>query len=154
MNKLDYVLISPKSDDDFERYYQFRWEQLRKPLDLPRGSERDALDNQSYHCMVQLSEGLSIGVGSIQPQEDNTMRIRYMAVESQYQRLGVGAKIMKNLLDYAIDNQTAKCWLNARAQAVDFYHKQGFDVIDEVKTELAVPHFKMEILLNTYKDCL
>jgi predicted GNAT family N-acyltransferase len=147
LNKLDFILTSPKSYDDFERYYQFRWQQLRKPLKLPAGSERDPLDKQSFHCMVVAAENSIVAVGSIQPLESNIMRIRYMAVGSEFQRLGIGTDIVKCLLAYAVEHQACKCWLNARSNAVIFYQKQGFELIGEVETELAVPHFKMETSL-------
>lgn len=147
LNKLDFILISPESDDDFERYYQFRWQQLRKPLKFPLGSERDQLDKQSFHCMAITDEDSIIAVGSIQPLENNIMRIRYMAVESRFQRLGIGTDIVKRLLAYAAEHQASSCWLNARSDAVIFYQKQGFKLIGEVETELAVPHLKMETSL-------
>jgi predicted GNAT family N-acyltransferase len=145
--KPDFILTSPKSEDDFERYYEFRWEQLRKPLNLPLGSERDPLDERSFNCMALNCENLIIGVGSIQSADNNTMRIRYMAVMQQLRGLGIGSEIVKSLLAYAVENRACKCWLNARSNATQFYKKQGFEVIGEIETELTVPHFKMEISL-------
>ncbi len=147
LDRLELVLTSPKSQDEFDRYYRFRWEQLRQPLNLPAGSERDQFDRISYHCMALTSENVLVGVGSIQPQENSLMRIRYMAVDSHYQRLGIGALIVKDLMAYAANHQAVKCWLNARAHAVKFYQKQGFEIIGEVETELLLPHFKMETSL-------
>ena len=37
-----YHLRVPQTEEELERYYQFRWEMLRKPLHQPKGSERDA----------------------------------------------------------------------------------------------------------------
>ena len=147
LNKLDFILISPESDDDFERYYQFRWQQLRKPLKFPLGSERDSLDINSFHCIALDNENSIIGVGSIQPVDNNAMRIRYMAVTAEFRRLGVGSLIIKKLLDHAIKRNSSKCWLNARLSAVEFYRQQGFEVLSKVETDLEVPHFKMEISL-------
>ena len=80
MNTLNFTLASPKSADDFERFYLFRWQQLRQPLNLPLGSERDSLDTQSFHCMALYKQNSIIGVGTIQPTDSVAMRIRYMAV--------------------------------------------------------------------------
>ena len=147
LNQLDFILTSPKSDNDFERYYQFRWEHLRKPLNLPLGSERDPLDTQSFHSMVVNQENSIIGIGSIQPADNNAMRIRYMAVNEAFQRLGIGSAIIRELLAYARQNRLSECWLNARSTVVGFYQQHGFEVIGEVGTELAVPHFKMQTSL-------
>ena len=142
------MLTSPKSDSDFERYYQFRWEQLRKPLNLPLGSERDPLDEQSFHCVATNDKNSILGVGSIQPADNNAMRIRYMAVMEELQRLGIGSAIVSKLLDHASKNHVSRCWLNARSTAVAFYQQHGFEVVGEVETELAVPHFKMQTSLT------
>ena len=148
LNKLAFTLTFPKSHDDYKRYYQFRWEQLRKPLDLPFGSELDPLDEISFHCMAVINQDELVGIGSIQPAEIDSMRIRYMAVNKDFQRLGIGSAIINKLLEYAIENHATKCWLNARSNALEFYLRQGFKVVAEVETELEIPHFKMETLLR------
>lgn len=147
MNQLDFILRSPQFDSDFECYYHFRWEELRRPLNLPLGSERDALDAQSFHCMAVNRENSIVGVGSIQPADNNFMRIRYMAVNAEFHRLGIGSAIIKELLAHANEKGLSGCWLNARSAAVEFYRQHGFDVIGEVETDLAVPHFRMQISL-------
>ena len=148
LNKIDFTLTSPKSDEDFERYYQFRWQQLRKPLKLPLGSERDLLDAESFHCMALDNQNSVIAVGSIQPTDSKAMRIRYMAVNAKFRRIGVGGLIINKLMDYAIERNSPTCWLNARSTAVDFYRRHGFVVLSEVGTDLKVPHFKMEASLS------
>ena len=47
-----YHLRVPQTEEELERYYQFRWEMLRKPLHQPKGSERDAWDAMAHHQMV------------------------------------------------------------------------------------------------------
>jgi ribosomal protein S18 acetylase RimI-like enzyme len=147
LSSLGFILTSPKSDEELERYYQFRWEQLRKPLHLPLGSERDPLDAQSFHCVALVKYNSVIGVGSIQSSGNDAMRIRYMSVAADFRRLGIGSAIIKKLLEHAIENNSSKCWLNARSNAVRFYQQQGFEVVGKVKTDLALPHFKMQTSL-------
>ncbi len=144
LNKLGFILTPPKSDNDFECYYRFRWQQLRQPLNLPVGSERDSLDMDSFHCMALDKKNSIIGVGSIQPCDSNAMRIRHMAVAIEFRRLGVGRAIIKELLDHAIERSSSKCWLNARSSAIEFYRQQGFVVLGRAGTDLQVPHFEME----------
>jgi|TARA_B110000238_G_C16110769_1_gene432585 hypothetical protein len=68
-NKLGFILTSPKSENDFELYYRFRWQQLRQPLNLAEGSERD-----SFHCMALDNDNSIIGIGSIQSCDSGVMR--------------------------------------------------------------------------------
>lgn len=146
-NRLGFILKPPKTDNDFERYYEFRWQQLRQPLNLSVGSERDSLDIDSFHCMALDKRNSIIGVGSIQSCDSDAMRIRYMAVATEFRRLGVGSAIIKNLLDHATARNASICWLNARSSAMEFYRQQGFVVLGRVETDLQVPHFKMKISL-------
>lgn len=46
-----YHLRVPQTEEELERYYQFRWEMLRKPAST-EGSERDAWDAMAHHQMV------------------------------------------------------------------------------------------------------
>ncbi|MBI0827203.1 GNAT family N-acetyltransferase, partial [Escherichia coli] len=52
-----YHLRVPQTEEELERYYQFRWEMLRKPLHQPKGSERDAWDAMAHHQMVVDEQG-------------------------------------------------------------------------------------------------
>ena len=141
-------LTSPNTSIEFERYYQFRWQQLRKPLKLPIGSEQDEYESVSFHCVALDSKQEIIAVGRISPESDNQMRIRYMAVADQYQQQGIGSMILRALLKYAQQQNISMCWLNARLEAVPFYEKNGFIVVGGSETELAIPHKRMEIYLK------
>jgi len=141
-------LTSPSTAAEFERYYQFRWQQLRKPLNLPKGSEQDEYESISFHCIAVDSSQEIIAVGRITPESDNQMRIRYMAVADQYQHQGLGSMILRALLRYAQQQNISMCWLNARVEAVSFYEKNGFSVVGCSETDLAIPHKRMEIYLK------
>ena len=141
------------TEAEFQDYYQFRWQQLRQPLNLPIGSEKDEFESVSFHCTaMKPAEGI-IGIGRISPESnqsclDEQMRIRYMAVANECRLKGIGSIIIERLLLYAERNQVTRCWLNARAEAVPFYEKNGFAVVKSVETDLAIAHFEMEIYLK------
>lgn len=141
------LLKSPCSESEFAQYYEFRWQQLRKPLNLPRGSEQDEQELNSFHCSAFISEQTIIGVGRLSPEVNNQMRLRYMAVDEKYRHQGVGSLIVNNLLEYAVSNSIKLCWLNAREEALKFYQKNGFEVTERVQTNLPIPHYRMEIKL-------
>lgn len=60
-----YHLRVPQTEEELERYYQFRWEMLRKPLHQPKGSERDGWDALAHHQMVVDEEGNLVAVGRL-----------------------------------------------------------------------------------------
>lgn len=66
-----YHLRVPQTEEELERYYQFRWEMLRKPLHQPKGSERDAWDAMAHHQMVVDEEGNLVAVGRLYINADN-----------------------------------------------------------------------------------
>ncbi len=144
MGNESFFLASPKLPDEFEQYYQFRWEQLRKPLSFPLGSERDAYETQAFHCMAITRENKIIGIGRIHFDTKQSARIRYMATCSQFQRRGVGSAILKRLVDYAIEHGATRCWLKARDQAVHFYTANGFHSRGQIDSILPVRHLYME----------
>ncbi len=148
------VLSSPSSHAEYEAYFQFRWQLLRRPLGLARGSERDEYENVSYHCTALDDNKKVIGVGRITPCTSNHMQIRYMAVSRAYRKIGIGSMILKELLHHAQEQGADRCWLNARVAAVAFYQKNGFEVVRKVDTHLAIAHFLMEIELNVSGNCV
>ena len=148
MNQAEFILTTPQTEEEFEIYFKFRWQCLREPLGLLLGSERDALELRAYHCAAYLADKTIVGVGRIHRTDEQRAQIRYMATAIAYQRCGVGSSILQKLLDYARLQTISMCWLNARHNAVDFYAKHGFEVIREVDTDLAIPHFLMEKYLN------
>lgn len=71
-----YHLRVPQTEEELERYYQFRWEMLRKPLHQPKGSERDAWDAMAHHQMVVDEQGNLVAVGRLYINADNEASIR------------------------------------------------------------------------------
>ncbi len=142
-----FSILTPQSDEEFVRYFHFRWQQLRKPLGLPVGSEKDQLEQSAYHCMAVNVEKSVIGIGRIHLHSEHEMQIRYMAVDKAYQRIGVGTGIIQYLLTYAQEKHVTKCWLNARLQACRFYENIGFENKGTIESDLDIPHFRMEISL-------
>ncbi len=85
-----YHLRVPQTEEELERYYQFRWEMLRKPLHQPKGSERDGWDALAHHQMVVDEEGNLVAVGRLYINADNEASIRFMAVHPSVQDKGLG----------------------------------------------------------------
>ncbi len=139
------IVKTPVTDNEFARYFNFRWRLLRKPLQLPEGSEQDEHEATSFHCYALNNDLEIVGVGRITPQERLVMQIRYMAVAENYRHQGVGSLILQSLLDYAKHNHAQDCWLNARNDACTFYEKNGFKLVKKIHTDLPIPHYRMEI---------
>lgn len=146
-------VIYPFSEEDFKRYYFLRWKILRKPWNQPLGSERNELDDTSYHVMVCEKDRIPLGIGRLHFNNDNEAQIRYMAVEDEYQGQGIGTRIMNALEKLAQDKNAQSIILYARERAVPFYQKIGYDI--EEKSYLLfgnIQHYKMKKYLNPSKQ--
>ena len=138
------IYRSPNSKKEFEKYYEFRWKMLREPLNLPRGSEQDELEEHSFHITAYNKHEI-IGVGRLHIEPDNTARIRYMAVHDDYQNQDVGSRILKELEQHARDNHLRECRLYARESVILFYSKNGYVIKGKSKSELSqLKHERME----------
>jgi len=139
---MDIIVKYPKSDNDFEKYYNFRWEILRKPHNKPKGTEKDDLENESFHVML-MDENNIIAVGRIhiiKEDKNKKAQIRYMGVKDSYQKKGVGTILLKELEKFAKENEIKIIVLNARSNAIGFYKKNGYNLIK--KTHLLFNHIQ------------
>ena len=126
------TVIEPQTPEEFKQYYSLRYKILRKPWGQPRGSERDNEDEISYHRMIiDEATGDAIAVGRLQVNTKEEAQIRYMAVADNYQGQGLGSKIVIALEDIALDKGANRIILQARKNAVQFYQRNGYKVVDK-----------------------
>ena len=139
-----YQVISPSNKSEFEKYYYFRWEYLRKDLNQEFGSERDDTENISIHRMIKNNNGEIIGIGRLHKVSSDTHQVRYFAVHKDYRRVGLGTYLMKDLEKIALKNKSDYIMLNARENALNFYEKLNYKIIK--KTNLLfgkIQHYEM-----------
>lgn len=59
-------------------------------------------------------------------QSNKQIQVRGMAVLDDFQKRGIGEKLMQSVIKLAQENQKELIWLNARKNAVPFYEKLNF----------------------------
>ncbi len=142
-------ICEPKSDEDFAKYYDLRWNILRKPWNQPRGSERDDMEDRSIHIMACDKYNKVIGVGRLHFNTLHEAQIRYMAVDDCYRGKGIGSLILKELENRALKKGAKYIVLNSRESAIDFYKKHGYFVVGKSHMLFGViSHLKMMKSLN------
>ena len=52
-----FQVSTPQSSEDWQAYYQLRWQVLRAPWGEPRGSEQDDMEQDSEHRFIKNKEG-------------------------------------------------------------------------------------------------
>ena len=128
-------IIEPTTSEEFKKYYNLRYEILRKPWGQPPGSERDEGEETSIHRMIiDNKTGDALAVGRLQFNSTHEAQIRYMAVLDEFQGQGLGSQIISALEDVARENGNKWMILSARGNALQFYKNNGYEIM--IKTHL------------------
>jgi len=141
---MEIEIRSPKTENEWESYYDLRYRILRQPWNQPRGSERNEGDDSAIH--VAFFENTIIkGVARLDLMENEIGQIRFMAVETSYQGKRIGEKLMLNLELIAFENDKKKIILHAREIAIGFYQKLGYEMIEKSHLLFGeIQHYLME----------
>jgi len=71
-------------------------------------------------------------------------QLRGMATDTPFLGKGYGAMLIKYAVDYIKAAKAEYIWCNARTSAIDFYKKQGFEVVsEEFEIPGVGPHYIM-----------
>lgn len=137
-------LRSPATPEEWQQYYQLRWQILRAPWQQPPGTERDELEAQAYHLMLLTTEGEIAAVGRLHRLEQGGAQVRYMAVATEYQGKGAGARILAALELQAVKWGCGYIRLNARDTALSFYQRNGYQQIGAAPALYGIAHQVMQ----------
>ncbi|CAA9228394.1 MAG: hypothetical protein AVDCRST_MAG42-980 [uncultured Chthoniobacterales bacterium] len=137
-------LRSPVQPHEWEQYFDLRWRVLRAPWDQPRGSERDDHEAASSHLALWDQGGRPVAVGRIHLNSPVEAQVRYMAVEPQFARGGLGGRILVGLEARARELGAKRVVLNSRELACRFYQQHGYAVCGPAETMFGqIPHARM-----------
>ena len=134
----------PQTSDELKSYFHLRWQLLRAPWNQPAGSEVDNIEEQCFHLMAVNDGDEVIAVARLQFNSDTEAQLRYMAVTTQYQRQGIGRRLINTLEAHASASACKRIVMHAREPAVGFYQRLGYS-IDEKSYLLfdEIQHFRM-----------
>ncbi|WP_338539382.1 fatty acid biosynthesis protein FabY [Providencia vermicola] len=151
-----YHLRAPKDEAEFDAYYQFRWEMLRKPFNQPFGSEKDGYDLTAYHQMVVDDKNRILAIGRLYINADNEGAIRFLAVNPAMQGKGLGKLILMALESIARQESVKRIVSSVREEAVPFFRKIGFESRGLIAGELKTPvrHYLMIKPIETLDQIL
>ena len=124
-------IATPITDQDFEKYFQLRWEVLRRPWNQQKGTEQDDLEHSCYHKMILSENDRVVACGRLQFNDAEEGQIRYMAVDSDFQGKGLGSIILEELEAIAKENDRKYIVLQARENALSFYKSNGYHEVEK-----------------------
>lgn len=140
----DIIIKSPETDDEFQQYYSLRFRLLRQPWGEPEGTEKDDMEDECFHVIAKDKDTV-IGVGRLQFNSNTESQIRYMAVDTENERQGIGRCIVKALEQHSADNKRLEVTLHAREPAVGFYEKLGYTIKEKSYLLFGeIQHYRMQ----------
>ena len=141
------IIRQPANEEELEAMFFLRWFVLRKPWNQPEGSEKDDLEDQAIPIIALMNDQI-VGTARLQRNSEKIGQIRYMAVDTEYQRKGIGKSIILTLHQMAKTIGLKKIILDARELSLGFYTKLGYKITKKSYLLFGeIQHWQMEYLL-------
>ena len=128
--------------EEYQRLLDFRFNNLRKPLNLEWSKEDLLNENKQIHFALK-NQSEIIGSFCLKKINCSTIRLRQMAIEKKFQKHGYGSSILKFTEKFAIKNNYKKIIIIARLSALDFYKKNFFKTSGNIFTDITVSSINM-----------
>ncbi|MBR2954275.1 MAG: GNAT family N-acetyltransferase [Clostridia bacterium] len=127
-------------DDSFRN---LRIEIFVKEQGVPEENEFDDYDLQVPHLVI-FSDSEPVATGRVIPYGEDTVKIGRIAVKKDKRGLGLGEKIVLELLRKSKEDGAKTVRVGAQTHAVGFYEKCGFSLLGTPEyMEENIPHYDM-----------
>jgi predicted GNAT family N-acyltransferase len=136
-------VIAIESPADMQRAHAIRRRVFIEEQQVPEEIEIDADDAHAFHALAIL-DGAAVGCGRMVEHGAGEVKIGRMAVLLDNRKTGVGAQILRFLIDQARARGFRKAILHAQLTAEGFYLKEGFTPVGGVFEEAGIAHRAME----------
>ena len=130
------------NSSDYKKAVTIREEILRIPLGLSFSKEE--LEEASDFHIAGFSDETMIGTLILSPQNDETIRMRQVAVCSDYQKNGIGKQLVEFSENFAVKKGYKKMILHSREDVIPFYTKLNYTVFGDRFELVTLAHFCME----------
>lgn len=137
-------IIEPATPEQFTQYYRLRYQTLRQPWGQPEGSERADDDATAIHALLVDDAGEAAGVCRLHLNTPQEGQLRFMGIRADQQGKQLGNLLLQYLEERARTLGAERLTLQARENAVNFYRRNGYEVIE--KTYLlfgSIQHYLM-----------
>lgn len=123
---------------------------LRKPLGLSF-TPADFQKEQQNILIGAFEVNKIVGCCVLTKVNEQTIQLRQMAVNNEFQGKGVGKQIVQYAEKIAQEEKYETIMMHARSVAVSFYKKLGYAIEGNEFMEVSIPHFMMK---KNLKSCL
>lgn len=131
---------------EYKKMIALRHQILRQPLGLSFSVEE--LEKEKNDLLIAaFDDDDMLGCCMLTKINNDTLRLRQMAVQNNLQGKGIGASIMSFVENLARDKGYKSLMMHARVTAIGFYEKFGYIATGDQFMEVGVPHLVMEKML-------
>lgn len=127
---------------DYYDLLEFRYINLRKPLNLNWSSDDLKNENEQIHFALKKKK-IIIGSCILKQLGKKEGCIRQMAISTEFQNNGYGKKLLRYAENYAFKQNIIKINIKARMSAVGFYLKEGYKKEGKIFIDVTVKSVKM-----------
>ncbi len=138
-----YVVQVPFATPAFDEMLALRDRVLRQPLGLKFHLKDIAEEWDAIHLACYADNGTLLGCLTLQPLDEDTIKMRQVAVAPEYQKQGIGKKLVAAAEKRALQLGFRQITLHARKEAVAFYKKLGYKTIGKPFEEVGILHRQM-----------
>ncbi len=128
--------------DAYRQMVSLRHQILRQPLGLTF-NEEDLAREKDDILIASLDDDEMLGCCILTRVNDDTVRLRQMAVPGNLQGKGIGAAILSFAENLARDKGYKKMMMHARDTAIGFYERAGYKIEGDMFMEVSIPHHIM-----------
>ena len=127
----------PSTEAELDEYYRLRYDRLRKPHGLERGSERDNPAEAGSTHLIAKADGRVVGaacwaVGIRKAESSGAreiyVRFRQVAVDSEFDGRGIGIVLTKHIERAALALGAREIVGNVRDDRVPYFERLGYVV--------------------------
>jgi predicted GNAT family N-acyltransferase len=127
---------------EYKQMVDLRYAILRKPLHL--SFDPQELEKEKEDILIgAFEEEKILGCCLLTKIDNESLRLRQMAVQYNLQGKGIGASMMNFAENVARDAGYKKLVMHARKTATGFYEKLGYKISGNEFMEVSIPHYVM-----------
>ena len=127
---------------DYRRACELRDTLLRRPLGLAFSPEELQAESAQWHFGLFAGDALLACLSAV-PAGTGEVKLRQIAVRPDAQGRGFGRIIMERSESELVRRGCTEAWLHARAEAVGFYARLGYETEGDEFLELGIRHRTM-----------
>lgn len=131
--------------EEYKEMVVLRDKILREPIGLML-TEKDKTEESDDTFCICKEKDILCGCCILTKEDDLSVRLRQMAVDTSFQGKGVGAALLDFAEQIVRERKLKHISLHARISAKDFYAKYGYKVRGGIFKEVGLDHVEM------YKD--